>query len=317
MMPKLTIADVAAKAGVSTATVSRALKGDPSVKEKTRAHVAAIADKLGFTPSAGGRLLSQGETAVVGLSLGCRDYETSRYVSLMHQNLSRQLSGQGWSLRLVLADEFEEMADRLGSFVLIGVSQDDPRIALCQQRNVPFVAIGASSLDVFWVAPDDRGGAEVAIECLAPYAGKALHILHHQSAPLNERLQSAFAHASALGLKVVPIAVAPGPMAGLAGYRALSAFLKVEARPHAIFAETDELALGAIAAFEDHGISPGRDVRVIGFDDLPHIAEGLTTLRQDFANIAKTALELLSEARNQQAARSVRIPVSLVRRKTC
>ena len=317
MMRKLTIADVAAKAGVSTATVSRALKGDPSVKEKTRLHVAAIAQKLGFTPSAGGRLLSQGETAVVGLSLGRRDYETSRYVSLMHQTLSRQLIGQGWSLRLVLAHEFEEMADRLGSFVLIGVSQEDPRIALCQQREVPFVAIGASMSDVFWVAPDDRGGAEAAIECLAPYAGKALHILHHQCAPLNERLQSAFAHASKLGLKAVPIAVAPGPMAGLAGYRGLSTFLRGGDRPEAMFAETDELALGAMAALEDHGIRPGIDVRIIGFDDLPHIAEGVTTLRQDFAEIAKAALDLLSEARNQQVARSVRIPVSLIRRQSC
>jgi LacI family transcriptional regulator len=316
MSRNVTLADVAAKAKVSTATVSRALSGDKAVRDDTRRRVVAIAREMGFTPSTGARLLAQGEGAVIGLSLGRRDFETSRYVAMMHQTLSRHLVGQGWLVRLVLGSEFDDMTTRLGGFILLGVSAEDPRIALCQQRDTPFVAVGVSSPDVFWVAPDDVSGARQAIDCLAPQAEGVVDILYHDDGKLNERLQAAFDRCAELGLQTRALPASPGPMSSLAGYRAVLMALRQGHRFSAVFAETDELALGAAAAFADSGLLPGQDVKLVGFDDLPHISGGLTTLAQDFNLLAQSALLLLGEARNREPARSLRVPVKLIQRAT-
>ncbi len=316
MSKNVTLADVAAKAKVSTATVSRALNGDKAVRHETRLHVASVARAMGFIPSTGARLLSQGESAVFGLSLGRRDFETSRYVAIMHQTLSRHLVGQGWLVRLVLGSEFDEMTTRLGGFILLGVSPDDPRIAMCQERDMPFVAVGVAGPDAFWVAPDDVSGARQAIDCLAPQAHGVIDILYHDDGKLNERLQAAFDCCAELGLQARALPAPPGPMSSLLGYRAVLMALRQGRRFSAVFAETDELALGAAAAFSDSDLVPGGDVKLIGFDDLPHIAGSLTTLAQDFNLLAQSALVLLGEARNRQPARSLRVPVKLIRRMT-
>jgi LacI family transcriptional regulator len=316
MSRNVTLADVAAKAKVSTATVSRALNGDKAVRSETRLHVTRVAREMGFVPSTGARLLVQGESAVIGLSLGRRDFETSRYVAMMHQTLSRHLVGQGWLVRLVLGSEFEDLTGRLGGFILLGVSADDPRMALCRDRDTPFVAIGMSGPDVFWVAPDDTSGAQQAIDCLAPQSQGTIDILYHDDGQLNERLQAAFDRCDALGLKARPLPAPRGPMSSLLGYRTVHAALRQGRKFTAMFAETDELALGAAAAFSDAGLEPGREVKLVGFDDLPHMAGGLTTVAQDFNLLAQHALLLLGEARNREPARSLRMPVTLVRRAT-
>ena len=316
MSRNVTLADVAAKASVSTATVSRALNGDKAVRSNTRIHVVNVAREMGFIPSPGARLLSQGEGAVFGLSLGRRDFETSRYVAMMHQTLSRHLVGEGWLVRLVLGPEFDDMTTRLGGFILLGVSAEDPRIARCQERDMPFVAVGVASSDVFWVAPDDVSGARQAIDCLAPQAQGTVDILYHDDGKLNERLQAAFDHCAELGLQTRALPAPPGPMSSLLGYRTVIKALRQGRSITAVFAETDELALGAAAAFSDSGMTPGQDVKLVGFDDLPHIAGSLTTLAQDFNLLAQSALLLLGEARNRAPARSLRIPVKLIRRST-
>jgi len=316
MSRNVTLADVAAKAKVSTATVSRALNGDKAVREETRRHVAAVAQEMGFVPSTGARLLVQGESAVIGLSLGRRDFETSRYVAMMHQTLSRHRVGQGWLVRLVLVSEFEELTGRLGGFILLGVSPEDPRIALCRDRDTPFVAVGKSEPGVFWVAPYDSSGAHQAIDCLAPQSQGCIDILYHEDGSLNERLQAAFDRCGALGVQARALPAPSGPTSSLSGYRTVHAALHQGRKFTAVFAETDELALGAAAAFVDAGLEPGRDVKLIGFDDLPHMAGGLTTLAQDFNLLAQTALLLLGEARNRLPVRSVCVPVKLVRRTT-
>ena len=79
---------------------------------------------------------------------------------------------------------------------------------------------------------------------------------------------------------------------------------------------TDELALGCVAALEDRDIRVPEEVAVTGFDDLPTLATGLTTVRQDIAAIAAMSVELLSEALAGKAPRHVSLPVALVLRET-
>ena len=110
-MTRITQSVVAARAGVSGATVSRAIHGDPSVLPETREHVLNICRQLGYKPSIAARHLSQGGKAVVGLSLGVRDHAESRYVSLMHQALSAELAASSWSVRMISRADFNDKLD--------------------------------------------------------------------------------------------------------------------------------------------------------------------------------------------------------------
>jgi len=97
---------------------------------------------------------------------------------------------------------------------------------------------------------------------------------------------------------------------------AIRAALEAGARFDALFCETDELALGAIAAIEDAKLNVPGDVAIVGFDDLPTLAERLTTIRQDFPRMAEAAIRLLAEARRGQPPRQVLMPVELIERQT-
>jgi LacI family transcriptional regulator len=102
----------------------------------------------------------------------------------------------------------------------------------------------------------------------------------------------------------------------LQGYRALAPPLKTGATFDGLFCETDELALGALAALEDAGVAVPSDVALVGFDDLPDLAARLTTVRQDFPKLAEAAIKLLAEARRGTPPRNVLMPTELVRRTT-
>jgi LacI family transcriptional regulator len=118
------------------------------------------------------------------------------------------------------------------------------------------------------------------------------------------------------GIEPMVIEASAALTPALEGYRAVHRQLAAGTAFDAIFCETDELALGAVAAVEDAGLSVPRDVAVVGFDDLPLIGARLTTIRQDFPKMAEAAIKLLAEARRGLPPRSVLMPVELVRRET-
>ena len=84
----------------------------------------------------------------------------------------------------------------------------------------------------------------------------------------------------------------------------------------AVFAASDEMALGVLAALEDLGLNVPGDVSVVGFDDLPEVGEGLTTVRQDVGDIAARAVKLLKEGWRGEPLRSEVVPVKLIVRGT-
>jgi len=173
-----TLADIAAASGFSTATVSRALHGDSSVTSQTRASVLKVCARLGYKPSLGGRILAQGASAFVGLSLGQTDNSTARYVSLLHQALSQRLTETGWALRLVTSEDFMVSLGAVGAMIVIGTVDNDPRIALCRKKNIPCVAIGYDKFNQgFRVVPDDDGGARLVARHFAETGRKRLAIM--------------------------------------------------------------------------------------------------------------------------------------------
>ena len=315
-MRRATIALVAEKSGYSVATVSRALHNDSSVVAETREHVLRVCREVGYEPSIAGRRLSWGNKAVVGLSLGAHDHAAGRFVALMHQALSHQLGLSGWSVELITSDRFNDSLD-IGGLILVGIAPNDPRPTSDVARRIPTVAIG-HDLDCFCVAADDNHGGELAAKHLLSLGRKSLAVL--QGTPEGGkrvlRVDAFVATARAAGVEPTIIEADANATPSLQGYRALAPLLRNGAPFDGLFCETDELALGALAALEDAKVAVPRDVAVVGFDDLPDLASRLTTIRQDFPKLAEAAIKLLAEARRGVPPRNILMPTELVRRQT-
>lgn len=316
-MVKPTLTMVAERAGVSVATVSRSLHGDPAVVAKTRAHVLQVCKDLGYAPSMAGRRLKQGAKAVVGLSLGARDHAAGRYVALIHQALSQQLARSGWSVELIHSADFHRGLD-VGGLILIGVQADDPRIAALGDSDIPVVSVGHDAPG-FRVAPDDAAGARLAIDHLLGLGRRRLAVIASRDVrgDLSLRIQAALAGIRAAGIEPLLLEMQPQTTPTLEGYRTVARAVAAGALPFdGLFCETDEAALGAQAALEDAGISVPGQVALMGFDDLPGLAGRLTTIRQDIPQIAGAAIGLLDEARQGRKPRAVLLPVQLMKRET-
>jgi LacI family transcriptional regulator len=315
-MPRATIALVAEKSGFSVATVSRALHNDSSVVPQTREQILRVCREVGYEPSIAGRRLSWGNKAVVGLSLGAHDHAAGRFVSLMHQALSHQLGVSGWSVELITSDRFNDDLD-IGGLILVGIAPNDPRPASDVAQRIPTVAIG-HDLDCFCVAADDRHGGELAADHLLGLGRKTLAVL--QGKPEGGRrvmrVEAFVERARTAGIDPTIIEADATATPSLQGYRALAPLLKKRVPFDGLFCETDELALGALAALEDANVAVPKDVALVGFDDLPDLAARLTTVRQDFPKLAEAAIKRLAEARRGGPPRNVLMPTELVRRTT-
>jgi LacI family transcriptional regulator len=311
--------DVARRTGLSQATISRALRGDPSVTKDTRERILAACAAVGYRPSVGARILAEGRRGIIGISLSRDALPTDRYVSLLHQALLETLDASGRGVTLLPADSLENGLARVGAVILIGVADGDPRLALCQDAGLPFVAIGyVSDPAMFSVVPDDRGGSEEVVRHVHRLGRRHLLMLSaaQPGEALGVRALAARDEAARLGLEFAHLSAPRDATHTLAGYRALRHARPVMDRCDALFCETDEYALGALAALRDAGIQVPSRITVAGFDDLPGMATRLTTVRQSFSEIARAAVCLRDEAVRGAPGRRVVVPVELIVRET-
>jgi LacI family transcriptional regulator len=313
----ITIHDVADAAGVSIGTVSRVLNQRSGVSPTTRTRVRAAADSLGYQPDRAARELSNRRPVTVGLSTAYGHRRLIPYFMLFLEHLMEELASSGLRLRDVPTGRDGLPAEAMDAYMLFGSHADDPRITDLQRRGVPFVLVGQRD-GVRSVAADDvDGGRQAAEHLLRLGHGRVVHVTGDRGSQAMGDRADAFLAAYADAGAERPRLVDCDELSALSAYRAVTRDLGERPRDHsAIFAATDELATGVIAALTDAGTRVPGDVSVVGFDDMPEIGERLTTIRQDIAAVARTAVELLHEALAGEPVRRVRVPVSLVVRGT-
>ncbi|GED21621.1 LacI family DNA-binding transcriptional regulator [Halomonas halmophila] len=312
------IREIARRAGVSIASVSRALNDKPGISEALRERILTISRDVEYQPSAAARQLISGKAAVVGISLGRRDFELRPYYILLYQHLTVALHRQGMVPIFFAHDRTATLPEQAGAAILLGEFADDPRPELMASHGVPCVRIGLAG-EGFSVAPEDRHGIYLATRHLIEggrqriaFVGDDLQSPHSQ-----HRLNGYRQALDEAGLEPTLIDIPPNLDPALTGYRWLSR--RLEQQPHiydGLVCENDELARGCLTALQDHGLSVPDEVAVTGFDDLPSLAESLTTVRQDIAGIAEMSVELLGEALAGKPPRHVSMPVELVVRET-
>lgn len=307
--PRSTIDDIARAAGVSKGTVSRVINGHRTVAVRTRHHVQAVMDQFGYAPDPAARHLSWRKGQTLGLSFGRFDPLLSPYHVLFSRALEARTAPQG--VQLVNLKHDLASLRSLPSAVLVMHAQDgDERLALLAELGVPAVLIGHHPTS-FWVAPDDIGGSRLATEQLTQAGHRSLAYLGGGPSQVAQDRESGFLLAALpAGARTL---ILEADFTLLGGYRAVRRAWESGVRFSGLFAQSDESAVGAVAALEDLGLRVPRDVSVVGFDGLPELALPikLTTVSQDIARIAECALELMREAVEGLPVRGQRIPVQL------
>jgi LacI family transcriptional regulator len=303
-----TIRDVAERAGVSIATVSRALNDRADVSVETRERVREVAREVGYSADPAARALASQSTrlvaVVVGDNAGHRDLSLVFFGKVLAA-ISRRLSHSDYEALLLQTDDVG-LQHRFDAAILIGVDDDDPLVADLASRGVPLVGIDVrcSVGRTAFVGSNHADGVRLALAHL--YALGHRRIGHVAGAANtvagSDRIAAFRREAERLGLALPEEYVRPGDFSSASGYRETCALLALPEPPTAIVAASDLMALAGLQAIRDVGLQPGVDVALVGFDDLEAAALAhppLTTIRQDrreLGSLAATrAIELIED----------------------
>jgi LacI family transcriptional regulator len=311
-----TIRDVAQKAGVSIATVSRVLNEKDDVRSTTRERVQAAASELGYSVDSVGRALSSQRTRLVGVVVG--DNAGHRDLSLMFFGkvlaaISRRLGQLGYEP--LLLQDADTGAHRFDAAIVIGIDQDDPLVLDLAGRGLPLVGVDVRCVgdNVAFVGSDHAGGVRLALAHLRSLGhSRIAHIAGARNTFAGSERLDAF-RSDGPPEEYVRF----GDFSSASGYREACALLALPEPPTAIVAGSDLMALAALQAIWESGRSPGRDVAVVGFDDLEAAALAhppLTTIRQDRQELGATAAECAIDLLDRPDAvlRTTVLPVELV-----
>jgi LacI family transcriptional regulator len=320
---RATIKDVAERAGVSIATVSRALNDKSDVSGETRERVREVARAVGYTPDPAARSLAGQKTRliaiVVGDNAGHRDLSLIFFGKVLTA-ISRRLSQAGYDPLLLQPGDIG-LDHGFDAAILIGVDGDDPLVLELASRQVPLVGVDVRCERgrAAFVGSDHADGVRLA---LAHLHARGHRRIAHLAGATNtfagsERLAAFRRETAALGLDISDELIRQGDFSSASGYRETCALLALAERPTAIVAASDLMALAALQAIRDAGLQPGRDIAVAGFDDVEAAALAhppLTTIRQDRRELgtlaATRAVELIEDP--EATPEDAILPVELV-----
>jgi DNA-binding LacI/PurR family transcriptional regulator len=304
------INEVAELAGVSTATVSRALSGNGHVSVATRERVKDAALQLGYVVSSNASSLATGRTKNIGVVI---PFLNRWFYSSVIEGAEQALLGHGYDLTLYnlsgggaeRQSVFEHflLRKRVDAVIAISLELTADEVSRLLDMNKPIVGVGGPLPGVRTLSIDDVEVARLATDHLLSLGHRTIaHIGGNKSVerdfhlPTNRRVgyESAL---TAAGIPVDPALFQPADFTMEGGYNAAKQLLgNPHARPTAVFAASDEMAIGTILAARDLGLSVPDDVSVIGIDD-HELSDffGLSTVAQFPAEQGRRAVEILMD----------------------
>lgn len=330
-MAQATVYEVAKKAGVSIATVSRVLNTPDRVNENTRDRVHQAIDALGFVPKAEAAARARkmhGRIGVLapfftfpsfvarlrGVACAVSDspYELAIY------NVDSSSRRVGWLASL-------PVTRRIDGLIVMALPFDDEAADRLVHHDLPTVLIEFSRPRFSSVRIDDAAGGALAATHLLSLGHRRCAFVGDAQVPdyalqTSEFRLSGYRKALAEhGLDLPDCYVARAPHGLDTARRATHELLDLPDRPTAIFAASDTQAMGALQAARERGLAVPKDIAVVGFDDIDvsnYI--GLTTVRQPLEESGRVAVDLLLSrlADPSRPAQDVWLPLTLIRRQT-
>jgi LacI family transcriptional regulator, galactose operon repressor len=327
-----TIYDVAREAGVSTATVSRALNDTGQIAPTTRKAIEEAVKRLGYRPNTIARSLVTKSTQTIAFLLP--DITNPFYAALVSGIQQIALASDHTMLLCTTEGDPEREAEYLSLLhakqvdgaLVDGLVLPPDRIAQFVEDGFPIVCLDrdVKSPSVPLVQVDNKRGARLATEHLLGLGHQ--RIAHVAGAPelgiSAERLTGYRGTLAAAGVAHDPRLVATGRFTEDGGYEATRSLLESGLEFTAVFAANDLSAIGTINAITESGRKVPEDVSVIGFDDLrlsAYTSPPLTTVRQPAVEIAQQATEILLDLIKGRRVRKLRYllePTLVVRRST-
>ncbi|WP_345700437.1 LacI family DNA-binding transcriptional regulator [Kitasatospora terrestris] len=318
MQRRVTIRDVAARAGVSAGAVSLALNDRPGVSEATRQRIVDAARELGWSPNLAARSLAQGDrvhTIGMALTRGAAAAGLDQVQMALIGGIEQVLAERPCSLLLHTApDRDAEIAlyrqwwqsGRVNGSVLVGVVADDPRLDPLHRLGMPVVAVSQPALSgpfpAVWT--DDATAVAEAVRYLALLGHRRIARVAGPETLGRTLLRSEAFTATVAALPDVTARILPTDLSAQAGARATRTLLTAADRPTAIVYDNDLTAVAGIAVAEELGLSVPRDVSLVAWDDsdLCRITRPqLSALSHDpFAvgeEVARCLLELIDTGR--------------------
>ena len=324
-----TIRDVAERAGVSIATVSRVMNERPDVGDATRVRVLGAARELGYVANGPARALATNRSSLVGVVMPSSGTPHRPDVALTFfgeviDAVSRHLYEHGYDAVLLhgsaAGHRYADRAirDAIDGLLLLGSIDQDDFAGVPQELPCVGIDVDCEGPNRASVIFDDGDGIRLCVRHLYALGHRRLAYLGGplEFRPAAARLAAFRAEVAELGVEPAGDFVRECDWSADGGYREACALFSGEARPTAIVAASDLIALGAMQAVRDFGYEPGRDVAVTGFDDLPYAtlaSPPLTTVRQDRERLGAAAVSSLVELIDRPGGQSqVVLPVSLV-----
>jgi LacI family transcriptional regulator len=303
----MSIRRLATELGLSVTTVSRALAGYPDVAAATRQRVQHAAKRSGYRPNPVARRLRTGRSGTAGIVVPSDQGTFDQFFLAMLGAIGPLLSRAGLDLVLMGAPPgeaethaYRQLVEhhRVDGVLLARTRRDDPRIRYLLDRRIPFVAHGRSETPGRFAYLDLDGEA-----AFAAATERLIGFGHTDIGLINAPADYMFAHHRAAGWRraLDAAGLAPGPQLQAeateeSGFRLMNAMLASQRPPTAVLCATDRMAVGALHALASAGLRAGRDVSVIGYDDLPmasYTDPPLTTLEQPIQQMAQRLVHML------------------------
>lgn len=332
----VTIKDIARAAGVTPATVSRALSNSPLVKPVTKRKILELVKKLDYSPNIMAKGLVKQKTYNVGLVMpyGGSPVFHSSFFSEIVKGIGMVLNANGLHL-LVLVD-----ADGAGSqdyyerlfrgkvvegIISIYIKSGDRHFAGLEKQKLPFVLIGKCSTrrSVKWVDIDYAKGAFNVVNHLAEQGHRKIAFVNGPGniASCVEKLEGYLRALRECGLSYDKQIIVERKLNQYGGYEGISDLLNETQGVSAVFFANDTMAIGAIRAIRERGIAIPEELAMVGFDNTPEssvVTPSLSTVAYSLYDCATKAAEMLVKMLNDEPVSNchVILPTELIIRKS-
>lgn len=324
--PNVTIRDVAAKAGVSVATVSRVFNRKGPIREDTIRKVMEIAGELQYVPHAGARSLSTRSTRTIGVVLPDLHGE---FFSEVIRGIDLAARQHGYHLLLSGShsdrEEMRAVVHAVRGLVdgLIVMSPDlEPSALLADlPKGLDVVMLNSRVDGRASITVDNAGGAREVVRHLRALGHQRIAFIAGppHNADAEQRRRGFRTETRSAGIETVEL---PGDFTETTGHEAGQQIAALRPRPSAVFAANDSMALGALSAFREAGLHVPEDIALVGFDDIPiarFLTPPLTTVRVEIAELGRRAVSHVINAveSGDGATKKDVIKTTLVVRESC
>jgi LacI family transcriptional regulator len=305
--PRITIIDIAERAGVSKSTVSLVISGSPLVKAETREAVQRVIDELGYVYNRGAANLRTARSNIVGMVINDL---TNPFFAELAVGIEGALQGSDYIPVIANTGEslvrqaqvFRTMREHNAAGIIVcpAGGTDEAALAEIASAGIPIVLAmrRVPGAEVSAVVPNNRDGAMRAVEHLVRLGHRRFAFLGGvgSMSAFGERSKGFADGLERAGLALRPEDIIEAPPTKAGGAAAMNHALSLPARPTAALCFNDIVAIGAVHALSRRGLTAGEDFAIVGFDDIAEAAQmspPLTTVAVDATGLGERAARML------------------------